>query len=185
MKEIRWHGRGGQGGFTAARLLGLAAVKSGNCAQAFPSFGPERRGAPVLGFTRIDHEEIDNHSQVYTCDCVVVLDETLIGTVDVTNGLKDDGILIINSKSPKEDFTSLIKKGQKLVVFDGTGLSLELLKNTIVNTVMLGVVIAATGLVTIESAQTAIERSMAKELRQKNEAALMEAYKRVKEGKCA
>lgn len=185
MKEIRWHGRGGQGGFTAARVLGLAAVKSGNFAQAFPSFGPERRGAPVLGFTRIDSIEIDNHSQVYSCDCVVVLDETLIGTVDVTKGLKPGGILIINTKNPREQYENLIKEGQKLYVFDGTSLALEYLKNPIVNTVMLGAVIAVTGFVTIKSAEIAIERSMTKELREKNKAALLEAYSRVKEGKSA
>jgi pyruvate ferredoxin oxidoreductase gamma subunit len=97
--EVRWHARGGQGGFTAARLLGLAAsVFEDNYAQAFPSFGPERRGAPVLGFTRIDDKPIDDHSQVYECDYVVVLDETLMKVVDVKRGLRDGGMLLINTE---------------------------------------------------------------------------------------
>lgn len=91
MKEIRWHGRGGNGGFTAARLLGYAAsLHCGKYAQAFPSFGPERRGAPVLGFTRIDDAPITDHSQVYSCDCVIVLDETLLEVVNILEGLKEE-----------------------------------------------------------------------------------------------
>ncbi|MPN07263.1 Pyruvate synthase subunit PorC [bioreactor metagenome] len=105
--------------------------------------------------------------------------------MDVTKGLKPDGILIINTNNQKEQYIDLIKEGQKLCVFDGTSLALEYLKNPIVNTVMLGAMVAATGFVTIESAEIAIERSMTKELSGKNKEALLEAYTRVKEGKSA
>ena len=89
MIEIKWYARGGQGGFTASRLLGLASVRfAGGYAQAFPSFGPERRGAPVYGFTRLDEKPIGDHSQLYRCDYAIVLDPTLMETIDVTQGLK-------------------------------------------------------------------------------------------------
>ncbi|MBK5241799.1 2-oxoacid:acceptor oxidoreductase family protein, partial [Clostridium sp.] len=101
MIEVRWHGRGGQGSFTIARLLGMAAsVFGGEYAQAFPSFGPERRGAPVLGFTRIDSEKITDRSEVDQCDYVVVLDETLWGP-SVLSGLKENAIIIVNTDSPE------------------------------------------------------------------------------------
>jgi len=123
MIEVRWHGRGGNGAFTAAKLLGNAAsIHEGKAAQAFPSFGPERRGAPVLGFTRISDEVITDHSQVYECDCVVVLDETLCEVVDTTAGLKDDSTYIINSTRSKDDLIKnpLFKGVKSLVVIDGT-----------------------------------------------------------------
>ncbi|MGE1062440.1 2-oxoacid:acceptor oxidoreductase family protein [Megasphaera paucivorans] len=108
MIEIRWHGRGGQGGFTAARLLGMAAAQYDECyAQAFPSFGPERRGAPVLGFTRIDKSPIHDHSKVYECDYVVVLDESLLETIDVTQGIKPHGRLLINTTKKTKRFCKI------------------------------------------------------------------------------
>ena len=117
MKEIRWHGRGGNGGFTAARLLGYAAsLHCGKYAQAFPSFGPERRGAPVLGFTRIDDAPITDHSQVYSCDCVIVLDETLLEVVNILEGLKEDGSVFINSTLPlKEEFVQTMRAGNPML----------------------------------------------------------------------
>ena len=98
MKQIRWHGRGGNGAFTAARLLGVAAsVFEGKSAQAFPSFGPERRGAPVLGFTRIAEKTITDHSQVYECDCVIVLDETLCEVAQENPQMKQHSISILKT----------------------------------------------------------------------------------------
>ena len=102
MKEIRIHGRGGQGGVTAAGIIGSAAVADGRYAQAFPAFGTERRGAPVLAFCKISDTYIRNRSQVYNPDIVIVLDEGLLSMVDVSAGMKADGIIIINSnKSPE------------------------------------------------------------------------------------
>src|SRR5659263_636823 len=97
MFEVRFHGRGGQGAVMAAQTLAEAAVNEGNYAVAFP-FGAERRGAPVLAFTRIDEKKIYSKTQVYAPDCVVVLDDSLLDTIDVVSGLKPDGIVIINSK---------------------------------------------------------------------------------------
>jgi len=177
--EIRWHGRGGHGGFTAARLLGLAAsVYGGNYSQAFPSFGPERRGAPVLGFTRIDIEQINDHSQVYNCDYVIVLDETLLDTVDVTKGIKEEGILLINSAKSSEQFN--FPNNIKIRTFNATKTALEVLGVPITNTVMLGAVVAITGVVKLEAVKSAIDEFMAPELRDKNKKAVEVAYNSIK-----
>jgi pyruvate ferredoxin oxidoreductase gamma subunit len=170
----------------AARLLGLAAsVYGGRYAQAFPSFGPERRGAPVLGFTRIDDSIIVDHSQVADCDCVIVLDETLIDVVDVLKGLKSDGVLLVNSGKGEGEFRKLpgFADIKKLIVFDGTALALDILQSPIVNTIMLGATIAATDIVGLSDAENAIEELMPKHLAEKNKQVARMAYERVKYGK--
>jgi pyruvate ferredoxin oxidoreductase gamma subunit len=184
MKQIRWHGRGGNGAFTAARLLGVAAsVYEGKSAQAFPSFGPERRGAPVLGFTRIAEKTITDHSQVYECDCVIVLDETLCEVANVAAGLKPDGVLVINTRKSADAIAHDIgfDDPSRIVVIDATDIALELLGNPIVNTIMLGAAVGATGMVSMESVEAAIDEVMGRNLREKNKKAAREAYKRVKE----
>lgn len=179
MKEIRWHGRGGNGGFTSARLLGhAAALYCEKYAQAFPSFGPERRGAPVLGFTRIDDVPITDHSQIYQCDCIIVLDETLIETVNVLEGLKEGGFLLINSAKSIEEFQRLPGFGQtkNLTVLDATAIALRELGNNIVNTAMLGAVAGKTNFVTLDSLEHAIDDSMRRDLRERNKRAVRSAY---------
>lgn len=179
MIEVRWHGRGGNGAFTAAKLLGNAAsIHEGKSAQAFPSFGPERRGAPVLGFTRISDEVITDHSQVYDCDCVVVLDETLCEVVDTTAGLKDNGTYVINTvRSKKELADDPYFKGIKnLIAINGTQIALEMLGAPIVNTVLLGAMVGATGMATIDSVEKAIDDMMGQSLREKNKAVVKKAY---------
>ena len=100
--EIRWHGRGGQGAKTAALLLADVAFKTGAYVQGFPEYGPERMGAPITAYNRISRDEIRVHSNIYTPDLVVVVDETLLESVDVTAGLKEDGAIIINTAKSKE-----------------------------------------------------------------------------------
>ena len=140
MIEVRWHGRGGQGSFTVARLLGLAAaVFEGKYALAFPSFGPECRGAPVLGFTRIDDQPIKDRSEVKECDYAVVLDPSLI-TNGVTDGLKSDSVLVVNCKD-SEKLSQL--SNFKVVTIDATSLALDILGRPITNTALLGAMIAA------------------------------------------
>ena len=130
MTEIRWHGRGGLGAFTAARLLGAAvSLHEGKYALAFPSFGPERRGAPVFAYTRIDGSPITDRSEVTACDCAVVLDDTLFGD-PVKSGLKPGATVIINTTKPKEDFQI---NGAQVVTVDATGLALEILGRPITN----------------------------------------------------
>jgi pyruvate ferredoxin oxidoreductase gamma subunit len=101
--EIRWHGRGGQGAVTSAELLAQAAISEGKYAQAFPSFGPERRGAPVQAFNRIDRQEpVRIRADITEPDVVVVLDPGLLSIVNVTSGLKENGMVIINTSKPNQ-----------------------------------------------------------------------------------
>lgn len=179
MIEIRWHGRGGQGGFTAARLLGMAAALQDGCyVQAFPSFGPERRGAPVLGFTRIDSKPIDDHSKVYACDYVVVLDESLLDVVDVREGLKPGGMLLINSARDPEAFAA--GDGHTVRTVDATGIALEVIGQNVTNTPMFGALVAASGLVPLEAAERAVELTLPEPLWEKNKKVVELAYTRLR-----
>lgn len=178
MIEIRWHGRGGQGSFTAAKLLGLAAsVYAGKYAQAFPSFGPERRGAPVLGFTRIDDKKITDRSEVSQCDYVIVLDETLFGP-QVMAGLKPETIVLINTAS-KEKYEDLLD--QRCVCLDATTLALEHLGRPITNTAMLGALIAVSDFMSLEDGVNAVEGSMSSKIAGKNKTLMTVAYETVRE----
>ena len=177
MIQVRWHGRGGQGSFTIARLLGAAAVlQEGKNALAFPTFGPERRGAPVLGFTKISDKKIHDRSEVKNCDYVVVLDESLIDE-NTAKGLTSDGCILINTKK--------IQKYQemfdcKVIGLDATEIALRHIGRPITNTAMLGALIAESNMVKIESAKATIATEMRANLVEKNQEALMEAYKMIK-----
>ncbi|MEG0779249.1 MAG: 2-oxoacid:acceptor oxidoreductase family protein [Oscillospiraceae bacterium] len=178
MTEIRWHGRGGQGAFTAARLLGGAvSIHEGKYALAFPSFGPERRGAPVFAFTRIDTENITDRSEVVACDCAVVLDDTLFGD-PVKNGLKPGATVIINTT---KDASRFPVENCKVVTVDATGLALEILGRPITNVPLLGALIAATGITTIAAVEAAIDDQMGVKIREKNKKLLNRTYEIVKE----
>ena len=176
--EIRWHGRGGQGGVTSAELLAKAAYIDGyKGVQAFPYFGAERRGAPVKAFTRIDDEEINVRSQVYTPDVVAVLDSTILELIDVTEGLVEKGKVIINTpKSPSE---ISIPRGH-IYTFDGTGIALKngLLVGglPVINTTMLGAISKATGLVKLETIQKVICENWAGKVGERNAQGAKEAF---------
>lgn len=141
--EIRWHGRGGQGAKTAALLLADVCFKTGAYVQGFPEYGPERMGAPITAFNRISDKEIRVHSNIYTPDLVVVVDETLLKSVDVTNGLKEDGSIIINTEKKPEDIRPLLKgfKG-KIYTLDARAISVEALGKYFPNSPMLAAVVA-------------------------------------------
>ncbi|MCB2195494.1 MAG: 2-oxoacid:acceptor oxidoreductase family protein [Bacteroidetes bacterium] len=177
MIEVRWHGRGGQGSFTVARLLGKAAALFENRpALAFPSFGPERRGAPVLGFTKIDDKKITDRSEVVACDYAVVLDETLINE-KITNGIKENGTIVINTAHPeKYDYLN----GVNQISIDATSIALEILGRPITNTAMLGALVAASGIVSLEAAIKGIENELKPSLVEKNVEVLKRAYNEVK-----
>ena len=150
--EIRWHGRGGQGAVTSAELVAQAAINEGKYAQAFPSFGPERRGAPVLSFVRINSKQpIKVRTGISQPDVVVVLDPSLLPIANVTSGLKKNGVLVINTKKPFKDIESEFKVKQKLAIIDATKIARELLGVPITNTTMVGALIKATGVVKLES----------------------------------
>jgi pyruvate ferredoxin oxidoreductase gamma subunit len=177
MLEVRWHGRGGQGSFTAARLLGMAAALfEGKHALAFPSFGPERRGAPVLGFTRIDDKKITDRSAVTECDYVVVLDETLMSPA-VVAGLRPQGKLVVNTTNP-EQYRKLAGK-HAIVAVDATSLAMELLGRPITNTAMLGALVGASGIIRLESALEGIAHEMKPALARKNAEVVRRAFSQV------
>ena len=180
LKEIRIHGRGGQGGVTAAELLARAAFKEGKWVQALPFFGAERRGAPVKAFTRLADEPILVRSQVYNPDYVIVLDSTLLEIVDVTEGLKKDGIVIINTMKKPEEIN--IKQGC-LAAVDATEIALELQLIVaglpVLNTTMLGAFAKATEEIKLESILEVIRKEWAGAAGETNAKAASLAYERL------
>jgi len=150
--EIRWHGRGGQGAVTSAELVAQAAISEGKYAHAFPSFGPERRGAPVLAFVRISRREpIRIRAEITQPDIVVVLDPGLLGIVNVTSGLKENGVLVINTRRSFEDIEARFKTKCKMARVDATSIAREILGIPVTNTTMVGALVRATGVVKLES----------------------------------
>ena len=183
LKEIRIHGRGGQGSVTAADLLAHAAFMEDKWVQAFPYFGAERRGAPVKAFARISDEPILVHSQVYTPDYVIVLDHAIYKVVDVTEGLKKDGVIVVNTtKKPSE----LGLKGWRIATVDATGIALELnllvAGLPIVNTSIVGAFAKATGEVKLTSVLKAINETWTGGAGEKNARAAELAYERLMKG---
>ena len=145
--EIRWHGRGGQGAKTASLLLADAAFNTGKYIQGFPEYGPERMGAPIPAYNRISDERINIHSNIYEPDYVVVVDETLLTSIDVTAGLKEDGAIIINSEKSPEELRKYLKgyKG-KVCTIDARKISEDALGKNFPNTPMLGAVVKVSGI---------------------------------------
>jgi pyruvate ferredoxin oxidoreductase gamma subunit len=155
--EIRWHGRGGQGAVTSAELLALAAIEEGKFAQAFPSFGPERRGAPVLVFNRVsERSPIRARFSVINPDIVVILDPGLLSVTDVTSGLKEGGSIVINTPRNIVDIKSELGGPWKLAAVNATAIAKDALGVAIVNTTMLGAVVKASGVIKLESLEEPI-----------------------------
>lgn len=152
LTEIRWHGRGGQGAVTSAELVAQAAINEGKYAQAFPAFGAERRGAPVVAFVRINsNEPIRVRAEIAEPDVVVVLDPGLLRIVNVTLGLKANGMLVVNTKKQAEQIRKEFSINCSLATVDATKIARELLGVPIVNTSMVGALLRATGVVRLES----------------------------------
>ncbi len=152
MIEIRWHGRGGQGAVTSAEMLAQAAISEGKFAQAFPSFGPERRGAPVQAYVRIGvSQPIRVRSSITDPDVVVVLDPGLLKIVDVTSGLKSGGIVIINTVKNSRQIRDEFKIKAPIATVGATRIAQEVLGVPITNTTMIGAVLKGAGVVKVES----------------------------------
>ncbi|HUV05949.1 MAG TPA: 2-oxoacid:acceptor oxidoreductase family protein [Armatimonadota bacterium] len=189
LTEIRWHGRGGQGAKTAALLFGEAVLGQGKYMQAFPEYGPERMGAPVQSFNRISEEPITLHCHVTNPQIVVVLDPTLISTVDVTHGLPADGTIIINTGEAASKFRSLLKlDGQKLYTVDASKIAEENIGRNIPNTPMMGALAKATGLLDFRAMLDDTRKKLEKKFRSKPEViegnlkAMQRAYDEAKSG---
>jgi len=158
--EVRWHGRGGQGAWTASNLLAIAALKENKYAQSFPTFGPERMGAPIMAFTRVSDEPIEIHCGIYNPDAVIVLDPTLLRSVPVLEGLKEKGYLITNFRGTPEELAEQLGikgKGYKVYVVRATDIAVEILGRGITNTAMLGALIKAVGIVKLGSVFEALK----------------------------
>jgi len=173
MIEIRIHGRGGQGNVAAAELLSIAAFKGGKFAQAFPSFGAERIGAPVQAFVRIDDKKIRTREDVRSPDYLIVQDEFLMDTVPVLDGLKSDGLIVVNSDKPPEEL--YIKTTATVETIPATEIALEIIGRPIPNAVMIGAFCSITGLVNLDSVQEAIMEKFPGKVGENNVAALERA----------
>ena len=149
--EIRWHGRGGQGAKTACLLLADVAFSSGKYVQGFPEYGPERMGAPITAYNRISSDRCSVHSNIYNPDYVVVVDETLLTSVDVTSGLKESGAIIINSDKTPEELRPLLRGYQgRVFTIDARRISEETLGRNFPNTPMLAAAVKVSNVVDAE-----------------------------------
>lgn len=166
MKEIRVHGRGGQGAVMAARMLATAFVAQGRCVASFPMFGFERRGAPVMAFTRVDDKPIKEKTQIYYPDCLMVIDPGLTRLPALFSGLKPEGILILNSPTPLQEkpHENLKLSG----VIDATAIAVEEIGRDVPNTCLLGVFAATTGWIEMEHILYSLEQYFTGELLEMN-----------------
>jgi pyruvate ferredoxin oxidoreductase gamma subunit len=174
--EVRWHGRGGLGAVTSAELVACAAISEGKYAQSFPSFGPERRGAPVLAFLRISDEFIKTRTVIYEPDIVVVLDPTLLHAVDVTSGLKENGKIIINSRKLPADLKSEFGYKWPVAAVNATKIAGETIGLPITNTAMIGALLKITEAVKIDSMVEQLQERFGKRA-EGNIEAMKRAYK--------
>jgi pyruvate ferredoxin oxidoreductase gamma subunit len=151
MIEMRFHGRGGQGAVTSAELVARAAIETGKYATAFPSFGPERRGAPVVAFARVDDQPIRLRSKIYKPDVVIVLDPSLLDIANPAQGIQEDGILIINTSHDEESIRKALNYKGRLALVDASAIAQEVIGLPITNTTMVGALIKGTDLLSVES----------------------------------
>ena len=178
MKEIRFHGRGGQGAVMGAEMLAYAFVLEKKYASSFPTFGAERRGAPVAAFLRFDDRPIRETHQIYEPECIVVLDPFIAKTGAIFAGLRGDGIAILNT--PREELEAWPPGLQVLGVVDATALALAEIGRAIVNTCMLGVIARVTGWVNLESVLASLEMNFDGKLLAKNRDLVRKGYDTVK-----
>jgi pyruvate ferredoxin oxidoreductase gamma subunit len=179
MIEIRLHGRGGQGAVTAAELLAVSAFDDGREAQAFPAFGVERRGAPVMAFCRIAEEPIRVRTQIYAPDYVIVQDPTLLDTVNVLAGMKPTGTVLINSEKPAAELG--LQTSARVITFPATQIAMEELGRPIMNTAILGAFAGLSGMISAEAIERSIRHRFRGELGDRNVKAAHRAYELMKE----
>lgn len=188
MVEIRWHGRGGQGTVTAAKVLADACLSGGRHVQAFPEYGPERAGAPLRAYNRISSREIRMHCPVLHPQIVSIADATLLDGVNVTEGALDDTVFIVNTSKSPEDIRKKLKAkpAQKVFTVDATKIALECIGRALPNASMLGAISKATNLVTLETLLEDIRKSFGKKFSQKiidgNLEATRRGYEEAKQG---
>jgi len=180
LKEIRIHGRGGQGSVTAAEVLAKAAFKDGTISQAFPAFGSERMGAPVRAFCRLSDKAIRTRAVIEEPDYLIVQDPTLFGQVDIFGGLKQGGIAVVNTEKPDEID---VPQGAVLKPVPGTKIALDVIGRDISNMVMVGAFAGLTGLVSLASIREAVKERFAGKVGDLNAQAVEKAYQAAQEAK--
>jgi pyruvate ferredoxin oxidoreductase gamma subunit len=181
MIEIRWHGRGGQGAVTAAKTLAAASMREGKYFQAFPEYGPERRGAPLQAFTRLSDQPIRTFAQVKSPSIVVILDGSLIGRLPVADGLGEGGVVIANFDGTPEELRARLKwQNGRVFMVNAKRIATENLGSAITNMPMIGALVKATGVVSLETALEEVKESFAHKFRaeivEANLKAMQEAY---------
>jgi pyruvate ferredoxin oxidoreductase gamma subunit len=185
MTEIRWHARGGQGAKTGSLLLAQAAAMEGKYSQGFPDYGPERMGAPMRGFTRISDEPIRVHCAISEPGMVVVLDDTLLSSVDVVGGTPvDSGLIVVNTLKSAADVRSELKlEGRKVFTVDATGIAIDEIGRPIPNAPMLGALIKVSDLLSLEAVKGQIKKKFSHgfrpEVLEGNLRAIQRAYEEV------
>ena len=183
--EIRWHGRGGMGAKTGALLLGEAMMQQGKYIQAFPEYGPERRGAPVTAYNRIADEPIRIHYGIKSPDVIMVLDPTLLNTENVWKGVREDTIFIVNSGLEPSELKEKFNIKNKLFVINATGISESIIGRNLPNTPMLGAFVKATGALPFDEFVKSVEERLRMKYKEdivlKNLEAIKKAYEEVKE----
>lgn len=185
--EFRWHGRGGQGTVTAAKLFAETMLGNGKYVQAFPEYGPERMGAPVKAYNRISDYPLTIHCQVTHPKVVIVVDPTLVGVIDVLEGVPEDGIIIVNTPKSGDEVRKRLKAGQrKIYTVDATKISLETLGRPMPNTPMLGALAKVTNQVGIDALLDQVKKNFSKKFNPKviegNIKGIERAYREVQEG---
>ena len=185
MTEIRWHARAGQGAVTAAKVLAEAAMAEGGYVQAFPEYGPERMGAPLRAYNRISDAPLTMHCQVTNPNVVIVVDSSLLDTLDVTEGTPEDAVFLINTTHPPKELAKKLGRPEdKVFTVDATQISMDCLGRPIPNTPLLGVLARVTGLVTLETMLKDMKKTLGKKFPEKiiqgNTESVERAYKEVK-----
>jgi pyruvate ferredoxin oxidoreductase gamma subunit len=186
--EIRWHGRGGQGTVTAAKVLADACLSGGRHVQAFPEYGPERAGAPLRAFSRISDKEIRMHCPVLNPSIVGIVDATLIDAIDVTGGAKDDAVFIVNTARDAAEIRKRLgaKDTQKVFTVDASKIAIESFGRAMPNSSMLGAIVKVTGIVELDVLLANVQKSFGKKFSQKiidgNLEAVNRGYGEVHEG---
>jgi pyruvate ferredoxin oxidoreductase gamma subunit len=175
MIEMRFHGRGGQGAVTSAELVAQAAIATGKYATAFPSFGPERRGAPVVAFARVDDQPIRLRSKIYRPDAVIVLDPSLLDIANPTEGLREGGILIVNSSQDGDSLRKRLGYSGRLALVDASRIAAEVLGLPITNTTMVGALVKGTNLLSVDALKEPFNRRFGK-IAAKNIEAMQRAF---------
>jgi len=185
--EIRIHGRAGQGGKTGGQILAYAAFYEGKTVQAFPEYGSERRGAPTVAYTRISNKEIRTHEPILNPDVVIVLDETYIFTLPITKGLKENGLLIVNTTKSPEEIKKITKFNGKVITVDATGISIATVGREAPNIPTIGSLIKETNILKLESVEKALDEIFSEKIGkngvQKNIEALKRGYMEVRSWK--